>query len=189
MSDLDRSSGARASAATERSYERVGVEDLNRLGQIAAEDRERFYRVRPEYRGRLVAVALCQGAGKHYVDIELGSSAPNGVKDFDVWSFFAAVPGERFPADRRDVHMDFGFSKFGRQLNPPARWAGYEGRRVDLLMRALPVPLDADPIVALRAYLRESRTKSATELAAKGVVLIEPTQILGTVVWPEPHAS
>jgi hypothetical protein len=32
----------------------------------------------------LVCVALCQGAALHFVDGE------NGVKDFDVWTFYAA---------------------------------------------------------------------------------------------------
>lgn len=167
-----------------RSYERIEISDLEGLGRIAAEDRERFYRKRPEYRDRLICVALCQGAGKHFVDMELGSSNPNGVKDLDVWSFFAAIPGERFPADRRNVGVDYGPSKFGRQepdqIAPQFR--RFVGRNVDLLMRALPVPVDAEPASALQDYLSEARTKSAQELAAKGVVLIEPA--VGTIVWP-----
>ncbi len=51
-------------------------------------------------------------------------------------------------------------------------------------MRALPVPLDADPVVALRQYLSDRRTRSAQELKVKGVVLIEPERFIGTVVWP-----
>lgn len=83
------------------------------------------------------------------------------------------------------MHKDFGPSKFGRELKPPQRWANYAGRRVDLLMRALPVPLNADPVAALRLYLTEGRTKSAAELAAKGVVMIDPHRFLRTIVWPE----
>ena len=47
-------------------------------------------------RARVLAVALCQGAALHYVD------GKNGVKDFDVWTFFAndgASPA--YPVRRR----------------------------------------------------------------------------------------
>jgi hypothetical protein len=37
------------------------------------------------------------------------------MKDLDVWSFFAAIPGVRFPADIRKTHADFGPSELGRQ--------------------------------------------------------------------------
>ncbi len=179
----------RLSGTSGRSYDRIDMSDLQRLGKIAAQDRDLFYRGRPEYRDRLLCVALCQGAGKHYVDLEGGSSEPNGVKDFDVWSFFAAIPGERFPADRRNRHEDFGPSKFGRWEKEPARFAHFSGRRVDLLMRALPVAIDADPVLSLRQYLSEGRTRSARELAAKAVVLIAPNGLTGKVVWPLPVDS
>jgi hypothetical protein len=51
-------------------------------------------------------------------------------------------------------------------------------------MRALPVSVDAHPLVALHEYLSEAKTRSAKELAAKGAVLIEPKRLLGTSVWP-----
>jgi hypothetical protein len=162
----------RNSSELGRSYERIEPADLQMLGGIAAEDREFFYRRRPEYRDRLLCAALCQGAGKHYVDVARGSPTANGVKDFDVWSFFAAIAGERFPADKRNRHVDFGPSRFGRWPKEPERFRHFAGRRVDLLMRALPVPLDADPVEVLREYLAEARTTSAQALAAKGVVLI-----------------
>lgn len=159
------------------------MSDLQHLGRVAAIDRERFYQKRPEYRDRLLCVALCQGAAKHFVDMQNDSPDPNGVKDFDVWSFFAAIPGERFPADRRNVGVDFGPSKFGqREGETHPRFRHFVGRNVDLLMRSLPVPMSAEPTAALREYLREARTKSAQELAAKAVVLIEPAA--GTIVWP-----
>lgn len=174
----------RNSSELGRSYERIETADLQLLGRIAAEDREFFYRGRPEYRDRLLCVALCQGAGKHYVNVERDAPETKGVKDFDVWSFFAAIPGERFPADKRNRHFDFGPSKFGRWPQEPHRFRHFAGRRVDLIMRTLPVAVDADPVVALHDYLAEARTKSAKALAAKGVVLIEPERFLGTIVWP-----
>lgn len=102
---------------------------------------------------------------------------PNGVKDFDVWSFFAAIPGERFPAAIRHRHFDFGHSKFGAEPDQPTKFSHIKGRRVDVLLRDLPVGLDADPVEALRAYLERRRTDSARALAAKAAVFVEPTEL------------
>lgn len=174
--------------ASERSYERIGKNDLRRLGELAAADRDRFYRGRPEYRDRLFCVALCQGAALHYAASVRRWPEPNGVKDFDVYSFFADIAGQLFPAARRNQHADFGPSRFGCESDPPARWRHYAGRRVDLLMRGLPVALDDDPIEAVREYLGAGRTKTARLLALKGAVLIEPERLLGTIAWP-PHGT
>lgn len=167
-----------------RSYERIEQADLRRLGEIAAEDREFFYRGHPEYRDRLICVALCQGAAKHFVDMERGVDRPNGVKDFDVWSFFAAIPGPQFPASIRHKHFDFGPSRFGAEARPPAKFSHIKGRRVDVFLRGLPVALDADPVDALRAYLGGRRTDSARFLAVKAAVIIEPEELIGTIAWP-----
>lgn len=175
--------------SADRSYEPINNQDLATLGRFAAEDREKFFANRPEYRERLLCVALCQGAGQHFVDFANGSSTPNGVKDFDVWSFFAEIPGERFPADIRNSHVDMGPSKFGRYPNEPERFAGYEGRRIDMFLRALPVEVDADPAEALQAYLKGRRTNSARHLSVKGVVLIEPAARRGEVVWPRVNGA
>ena len=72
-----------------RSYEPIGREDLVRLARIARLDREDFFARKTRYRAldeRLICVALCQGAALHYVD------GKSGVKDFDVWTFYAARP-------------------------------------------------------------------------------------------------
>jgi hypothetical protein len=104
----------------------------------------------------------------------------NGVKDFDIWSFYAQCDDWPFPARWRGTR-DFGPSKFGRYSADPTR---YSGRRVDLLGRSLPVALDTDPADAIRRYLAAQRTTSAKALAAKAVVLIEPQNRAGEVVWP-----
>jgi hypothetical protein len=174
------------SDAASRSYETITVADLGILSLLAESDRTKFFRKRPEYGDRVLCVALCQGAGLHYVDVARRHEPPNGVKDFDVWTFFSAVPGERFPADRRNVHVDLGPSRFGRYDNEPPRFAHYTGRRVDLLMRALSVGDGVDPADALRSYLRRGATTSAVMLARKGVVLIDPDDRRGEIVWPEP---
>jgi hypothetical protein len=149
---------------TPRSFEPLTLEHLRRLAGLADADHAGFTRDdgRPEYRDRRVAVVLAQGAALHFVN------GTNGVKDLDVWTFYAAIPGIRFPADRRETHADFGRSDLGRQLYdldaaPTAaewtrllRWSAYAGRRVDLLMRTLPVSPRSDidvTVEALRSWL------------------------------------
>jgi len=97
----------------------------------------------------------------HYVNEK------NGVKDFDVWSFYAQYDDRPFPARWRGTR-DFGLSKFGRY---PGDLPRYSGRRVDLLGRSLPVAPGADPADAIRRYLAARRTMSAKALATKAVVL------------------
>lgn len=55
------------------------------------------------------------GSGPHYLD------GKNGVKDFDVWSFYAALGDGPFPYRWRGT-ADFGPSRFGRYPgDPPCR--------------------------------------------------------------------
>jgi hypothetical protein len=102
----------------------------------------------------------------------------NGVKDFDVWSFFRAHPARPFPY-RRNASADFGDPKFGRS----PEWEHFIGRRVDLLGRSMIVSPHQSPADALRRYLSFSKTASARALAKKAMVLLYPRAQLGTVVW------
>lgn len=170
-------------AGSGRSLARIERNDLLRLATLAAEVEASLFARKPHgaglYAGRLLCRALCQGAALHYLD------ARNGVKDLDVWSFYAQRAGRPFPYRWRGT-ADYGPSKFGRYpYDPPS----FTGRRVDLLGRSLDVPLDAKPTRVLRAYLSAARTKSAKELAAKAVVLITPELLAGTVIWPETRPS
>lgn len=161
-----------------RSYEPIVKADLERLGQIAADDRADLFKRKPEtgrlYRGRLFAVALCQGGALHYLN------GKNGIKDFDVWSFFKSNPKRQFPY-RRCAQLDFGDPKFGQSENA----SSFVGRRVDHIGRAIPDADYSDPVAVLRRYLRAEATESARRLAEKAVILIEPAHLLGTVAWPE----
>ena len=71
----------------DRSLAHIEVADLLRLAALAADAEtellERHPRGSGRYAGRLLGRALCQGAALHYVN------GKNGVKDFDVWSFYA----------------------------------------------------------------------------------------------------
>jgi hypothetical protein len=159
-----------------RTYERITLEDLKRLAGIARLDREDLFARKPRYRvleEGLVCVALCQGAALHFVDGE------NGVKDFDVWTFYAARPNHPAFPWRRRTARDFGDPRFGRSPDKP----GFVGRHVDLLGRSIEVGAETDPAAILRGYLSEGRTSSARALARKAAVLLEPSERLGTVVW------
>ncbi len=126
---------------------------------------------------RTVSVlSALQGAAIHYLD------GTNGIKDFDVYEFYADLPDVTIPY-RAHWCYDFGPSKFGRQENARLH-PEYEGRRVDLFVRALPVDLDVDPIKAVQAYLQNPTATTARTLAQKAVVMLEPEDLLGTVIWP-----
>lgn len=60
------------------------------------------------YRDRLLLIALCQGGALHYID------RTNGVKDLDVYSFYARHPTVRMHPLRHTV-ADFGKSEFGHR--------------------------------------------------------------------------
>jgi hypothetical protein len=70
-----------------RSLARIEIADHLRLAALAADAEAELFRRNPrgsgQYVGRLLGRALCQGAALHYVN------ESNGVKDFDVWSFYA----------------------------------------------------------------------------------------------------
>lgn len=157
---------------------RIERADLLRLAALAADAEAELFSRNPHgagrYAGRLLARALCQGAALHYVN------ESNGVKDFDVWSFYAQLDDWPFPARWRGTR-DFGRSKFGRYPGDPR---SYSGRRVDLLGRSLPANPGTDPADAIRSYLAARRTDSAKHLAAKAAVLINPENRAGEIVWP-----
>jgi hypothetical protein len=170
-------------AESDRSLARIEIADLLRLAALAADAEAELFRRNPQssgrYAGRLLGRALCQGAALHYVN------QSNGVKDFDVWSFYAQYDDWPFPARWRGTR-DFGPSKFGRYSGDPPR---YSGRRVDLLGRSLAAEPGADPAYVLRRYLAARRTDSAKAPPAKAVVLIDAQNRAGEIVWPASHVS
>lgn len=162
---------------TSRSYEPISLSDLRKLGELAALDRYDLFSRKAEtgslYGDKLFAVALCQGGALHYLD------GKNGIKDLDVWSFYKASQIRMFPPRRR-TKLDFGDAKFGTTDDSPH----FVGRRVDLIGRSLVADDYSDPVDVLRNYLRAGTTPSARCLAMKAMILIEPLDLIGTVVWP-----
>jgi hypothetical protein len=150
-----------------RSYARITRRVLDRLSAIAAEDRKDRFARRSRwavYGDRILCVALCQGAALHYVD------GLNGVKDLDVYTFYARHEVGEFPPRWR----------LERQFDR----APFSGHYVDLIGRSLREHVDADPAEALRRYLSAPRSATARALSQKAVVLLDPEPLRGTVVWP-----
>ena len=162
----------------EYSLERITKADLHRLATLALDYFDDLFKRRPHvsgrFRGRLLMLALCQGAALHYVD------GLHGVKDFDVWGFFRALPDASFPS--RGVHgrRDFGRSRFGRHPDTDR----YEGRRVDILGRSIDVGREEDAIGAVRRWLANGpRGSSAWHLAKRPVIAVYPEPIFGREIW------
>jgi hypothetical protein len=121
----------------------------------------------------MIGIALCQNAALHYLNGE------NGVKDFDVWTFYSEHPSAPYPY-RRMGHCDYGTSKFGCHPEDVER---FKGRCVDLIGRSLNCSKTADPVDMIRDYLKNPETKSAKELSKKPVVLLFPDKLFGKVIW------
>lgn len=167
------------------SQEKLTAADLDRLVELERAERERLIQtaaVWAAHRDRLLCVCLAQGAAWHLLD------GRNGIKDLDVWTFFARNPeldGRVIDSGfRKGRHRDSGLSHLGLWFDPegPPRFRSFTGRRVDLFGVALPAQPEGDPVAALRAWLGERRTTRAHYLAEKAVVMLEPQRL--KVVWP-----
>jgi len=162
----------------QRSLRRIERSDLVCLLQIAKDDRNLFFVNHPDwarlYGDRVLGTALCQGAALHYICPSVG------INDFDVYTFYAAHPDRRWYA-KRIRPVDYGDAKFGRSEVSSKK---YVGRRVDLLARALDVPVGTEVAAAILAYLRAGRTATSRHLGQKAVVLLEPEERMGEVIWP-----
>lgn len=148
-----------------RRFDRITPHVLDRLSEIAAADREDRFERKPRwepYRDRVLCVALCQGAAH--------VNGSNGVKDLDVWTFFAEAETGPFPA-RWPLERRFDLEPF-------------TGHYVDLIGRSLPEEVGADPVLVIQRYLSRPATRTARALAQKAVVLLDPEPLRGRVVWP-----
>ncbi|NRP70787.1 hypothetical protein ILFOPFJJ_01669 [Ensifer psoraleae] len=155
---------------SERSYERLTPEDLEEIAAVALRTLAAIFDRAPVaglYRDRLLLLALAQGGALHYLD------GVNGLKDIDVWAFFAAGPARRFPHRKRWC-VDFGPSRFGRH---PAD-LGYRGRRLDLMGRSIAIAPGEPPQQAVRHWLA-MRSRSPVELRKKPMFSLFPQAFFG----------
>jgi hypothetical protein len=157
-----------------RSLERIGRNDLLRLAKLAADVEAGLFARHPygagRYVGRLVCRRCARGLRSTIWTRGMASRTSTSGPSTPRATMAHSVPVEGNSGLRP--------SKFGRYPDDPPSFTGR------LLGRSLDVPLDAEPATVLRDYFSAARTRSAKELAAKAVVLINPEQLAGKVVWP-----
>lgn len=175
--------------AEERSFETIEPADLLRLVELANKGLEQIFEPRgvtaQRYKDQKpLLLCLCQGAAKHFVHRN------HGVKDFDVWAFYAEHPeGQllsrytRYNSERyaKVVKPDFGPSKFGR--NPDDH--GYQGRRVDILCKSIPLTPGQSMRDGVLQWLREGRGRSSAKLLAQRPVIVisEGRKECNEIIW------
>ena len=178
-----------------RSYEPLTDDDLERLMDLALSRDVELRQKRPDWCSVRVAICLAQGAARHRVH------GDRGVKDLDVWIFYALAPGQGsdgFPFNRANSHVDFGLSPHGVQTYSSEErddpklarrvrtWAEFAGRRVDIMARG--IPSDSSARAAVIAWIQagsSSPGSSGWNLSRAPVVAILPN--LGEVWWTGPH--
>jgi hypothetical protein len=162
----------------ERSQAPLTDDHLAHLATFVTRAHQEMTERRPELGDTLVAGVLAQGAAAHRLD----PSAGVGVKDLDVWLFYARRDGVR-PVNPRALAAvyDFGASALGRHPEDPARFAG---RRVDVLTRTIDAD-GMDPADAVRTWLA-GRNPSPQRLRERPVILLWPVARCCEVVWAGP---
>lgn len=120
------------SAVSERSFTPWTRALLTRVADIAEADAIRWQEEHPAYAERWLGSVLVQGGARHLQE------PTYGLKDVDVLGVYANPnpPGHRGHG-RRHALADLGPSPLG--VHPADAARGYTGRRVDLLLRDLPV--------------------------------------------------
>jgi len=175
------------SKSPHRSFAQITRADLKRLARLgleALDDRFRRRAYSRAYANRLLALCLCQGAARHYVERDRRTDANQiwgGVQDFDVWAFFCEIPDQPFPYRGRVGTKDFGSSKFGRNPDDDPRFLG---RRIDVMGRSIGARRSESRMAAIQRYLQEGQTATARELAQRPVVVLWPDSLCGTAIRP-----
>ena len=163
-----------------RSYEKITHDDLRKLLKITKNDFNDLCKRIPKYKKlKLLAICLCQGGAQHYVD------GKNGIRDFDTYLFFDNNCSVQFPPRRRGYH-DFGVSKFGRTYFRPGhiqpKHERIKGRSIDVMGRSIEV-IDDDYKKSIQKWLGEAKSETPYLLSKKAVVVLEPEEDLGEVIW------
>lgn len=162
---------SRGNLIGERSYQPITKVHLELLAKYSRRELEAFFHRDEEasaiYRDRFLAAALCLGAARHYLDGKFG------VKDFDVYFFFAEHP-ERDQKDKRVKRSEETYPGFGEVQTDFIR----------IIVRSDLVKAHrSDPEVLLKAYLKKPPADTARKLAESPVVGLVPDAILGKVLW------
>jgi hypothetical protein len=148
-----------------RSYKRLTTIDLRSLRRLGIEEGKAFLgrnpRLKTAYGSSLIAICLCQGAASHFLNPSVG------VKDYDVWHFYA-----------QNLRVPFPYRAHYR--------SHYKGRRVDFLKRCIPKRIVNATTSAGKwviAYLMRRDTATKKRLLIKAVIGLHPKSIFGKVLW------
>ena len=146
---------------------------LRRLTIAAQLDREAFFAEHPRWRrsygDRVEAVVLAEGS-RRQVD---GSR----VAPLEVWTFFRHHPDGPFPTRRRRVPPTR--DPWKQVLSEPT----LTGRPLTLVSVSLEADRFDDAEQVIRRYLMTGKTAGAQRLAKGRVIVLEPAQNRGRVVW------
>lgn len=150
---------------------------MKALARIANEYIHDYLQRRPEMKqlyGKR-SFARPSAKGPRYMQLEYGY----GVNDFDVWSFFGIAPsGPPKGMFLRSATVRY----FGRSKFHDGPISGKDpARRVDLFWRSIQVK-ENDAIRSVQNWL-VSGSASASHLNRKAVVLIDPPDLCGEVIW------
>ena len=144
------------------------------------DDHEDFIRRHPKYKDlKILSICLCQGAALHYLD------GKTGIRDFDVYIFFEKHPTIKYPFRRRGFR-DFGKYKFGKTYTRPGSSLKYQnakGRIIDIMGHEID-NINNDYKKSIQGYLSEPHSTTPYFLAQKAVVVLEPKEDMGQVIWP-----
>lgn len=164
-------------ASNVRTYEKLGVSDLQEMKCHALKELSRFYvKVgKPAgkykvYKHKLIAICLCQGAAQHFVN------GTTGIKDLDIWFFFKEDANVKIPDIK---NMRYSVDKLLKNLGV---------KRIDFLKKSIKASVLSNsktqqPQDLLRAYLQHANTTTSKELAKKPVVGLYPEKIFGVIIW------
>ena len=156
------------SGSEERTYEKITIEDLKNLKEIALEENENFFRRNPHlsgpYHNALIGICLCQDAASHYLNPKVG------LKDYDILFFYLEKGEPRVPYRARYTLEN-----------------GYKGKRINFFRRGIPKYIfdksPNEPGKIILNYLLERNTKTKKELLKKAVIGLFPEGIFGQVIW------
>jgi hypothetical protein len=164
-----------------RSYKKITKNDLKRLRQMAMDYHNELCKKHPQYKSlKKVCICLCQGAALHYVD------GKTGIRDFDVYTFYEK--GKVNYPYRSYVMRDFKNKKFGKTVGHSAKnnekFKKFTGKKVDILGRGIDVQENETCKDSVVRYLTIESTETAHFLAKKAVVVLDPIEMIGDVIWP-----
>ncbi|MFH0874793.1 MAG: hypothetical protein V1859_02560 [archaeon] len=150
----------------------INKKHLIHLGIITITDQKEFFNLNKKYahyKKRIYAILLVQGAALHYVDKK------NGIKDFDVLVIYKKQNNRTKLYAKRLKSYDSGLPEFGRYSKDKPK---YTNRRVDILMREIPVLKHKSLNINLRDFISQHKYWSK-----KAAVGIWPKRILGKIIY------